>query len=145
MAREVGDMDVCALEEVVELIGDRWSLLLVGVLLSGPRRTTELATILAPISTRTLAERLKRLEAAGVLTRRAYPEAPPRVEYQLTQRGLGLKAVLAALRDVASAWDGDCERVACRVCDVHRADEPTLRRETAPPVRRTTPVDITLL
>ena len=75
-------MRECAFEQIVELVGDRWSLLLIGALLGGPRRTTELASALAPISTRTLAERLKRLEAAGVLTRRAYAEAPPRVDWK---------------------------------------------------------------
>ena len=95
-------MPACGVEKIVEIIGDRWSLLLIGALLRGPRRTTELAAALAPISTRTLAERLKRLEGAGLLTRRAYAEAPPRVEYELTSRGRELRTVLHALHRAAT-------------------------------------------
>jgi len=137
-------MNVCTVERVVDLIGDRWSLLLVGVLLGGPRRTTELATTLAPISTRTLAERLKRLEAAGVLTRRAYAEAPPRVVYELTPRGHELKPVIAALRSVGESWEGACELSGCRVCDVHRTNEAPVV-EPEPLARRAASVDVTLL
>lgn len=146
-------MENCGLEQVIDLIGDRWSLLLVGVLLSGPRRTTELAAVLAPISTRTLAERLKRLEAAGLLTRRAYAEAPPRVVYELTASGHAARPVIASLRGLADSWDRECERVACRVCDAHRdelapvelvADEAPVA--DAPPLaRRAAAVDVTLL
>ena len=92
-------MKGCAFESLVELVGDRWSLYLIGALLEGPRRTTELASMLAPISTRTLADRLKRLESAGALLRRAYAEAPPRVEYELTEKGEALLPIIDAMRE----------------------------------------------
>ena len=138
-------MKGCAFEQIVDVIGDRWSLLLVNALVTGPRRTTELAAHLNPISTRTLAERLKRLEAAGVLTRRAYAEAPPRVEYTLTERGFELRQVLTALRDAASAWElRDCGDAACGLCDVECA-EPVTGEPTHNGRARRRAVDVTLL
>jgi DNA-binding HxlR family transcriptional regulator len=139
-------MDGCAFEQVVELIGDRWSLLLIGVLLGGPRRTTELATLLAPISTRTLAERLKRLDAAGVLVRHAYAEAPPRVEYELTPRGYDLRPVLAALRRTAAAWDHlDCSKESCRLCDLDGVCSMAAVPTPSQPLSKRATVDVTLL
>jgi DNA-binding HxlR family transcriptional regulator len=140
-------MNACSFAELVDLIGDRWSLLLVGVLLAGPRRTTELAAVLSPISTRTLAERLKRLEAAGVLTRRAFAEAPPRVEYTLTARGHELRTVIDAIRQTAAAWDYlACETGACRVCDADPTSELPIEAAAEPLARRVAAaVDVTLL
>lgn len=141
-------MDSCAFEQIVELVGDRWSLLLVSALLGGPRRTTELAGILAPISTRTLAERLKRLDAAGLLVRRAYPEAPPRVEYQLTAKGEQLREVLSALRRTAAQWeDFSCPSTACRVCDLDVGTEMRKAQQPGEGVtqRAAVGVDVTLL
>ena len=139
----------CPIEETVELVGDRWSLLLVGALLSGPRRTTELVGDLAPISTRTLAERLKRLEAAGILTRRSYPESPPRVEYQLTARGLELRGVLTAFRNAAAAWALPvCANAACPQC-ISNGESAVETHEHQTVSRRTPNVadgfDVTLL
>jgi DNA-binding HxlR family transcriptional regulator len=140
-------MRACAFEAIVDLVGDRWSLLLIGALLDGPRRTTELASHLAPISTRTLAERLKRLESAGVLVRRAYAEAPPRVEYTLTDRGHELRPVLAALRRAACGWEHhDCREDACRLCATLEPEPPIEVAPTAPePLVRRASVDVTLL
>jgi DNA-binding HxlR family transcriptional regulator len=136
-------MNGCAFESIVELVGDRWSLYLIGALLDGPRRTTELVSMLAPISTRTLADRLKRLESAGALVRRAYAEAPPRVEYALTDRGRELRPVLTALRRAAAAWDHtDCREEGCRMCDLHC----DLHSSSTPqPLARRAVVDVTLL
>jgi DNA-binding HxlR family transcriptional regulator len=135
-------MKGCAFEQIVDVVGDRWSLLLINALLSGPRRTTELATLLNPISTRTLAERLKRLEAAGVLTRRAFAEAPPRVEYTLTDRGAQLRHVLAALRSAATAWElHDCGDAECSLCTAECAPAEAPQNGRA----RARAVDITLL
>lgn len=87
-------------------------------LLRGPMRTTELVATLAPVSTRTLADRLKRLESAGVLTRHAFAEAPPRVEYALTGRGRSLEPALLALRQAAHTWgDVECDGRPCNSCD----------------------------
>ena len=63
-------------------------------LLEGPRRFTELLDAAPGLRDRVLSQRLKELEAVGILTRVAYPEVPPRVEYQLTPRGGELRPVI---------------------------------------------------
>jgi DNA-binding HxlR family transcriptional regulator len=108
----------CSIERIVAIAGDRWSLLLVGALLTGPRRTTELLVDLAPICTRTLCERLKRLQQAGIIWRQSYPQAPPRVEYALTERGLALRGVLQAYHEAAAVWGEQCEKPGCELATV---------------------------
>lgn len=80
-----------------EIVGAKWTALLVYDLAGGTRRFRELEHSLAGISTRTLAERLRLLERAGVVRRHSYPESPPRVEYELTRRGRELIPVLDAM------------------------------------------------
>ena len=135
----------CALEQLLGVVGDRWSLQVVTALLCGPMRTTELVAALAPVSTRTLADRLKRLESAGVLTRQAYAEAPPRVEYALTARGRSLEPALLALRQAAHEWgDVVCDGRPCNSCDGVSHSHPTAGHDDH--VRHvSTPVDVTLL
>ena len=111
-------MKGCAFEEIVEVIGDRWSLLLVNALLPGPRRTTELATRLAPISTRTLAERLKRLEAAGVLTR----HAPVHLGIA-TQTDAGLMVPVVRHAEALDLWQSAAE--VARLADAARGGSIT--------------------
>ena len=136
----------CALEELLGVVGDRWSLQVVMALLRGPMRTTELVAALAPVSTRTLADRLKRLEAAGVLTRHAYAEAPPRVEYALTSRGRCLEPALLALRQAALAWgDVECDGHPCNSCDGVPHSRATAHHDGEQSRNVSTPVDVTLL
>ncbi len=114
-------------------------------LLCGPMRTTELVAALAPVSTRTLADRLKRLETAGVLTRHAYAEAPPRVEYALTSRGRALEPALLALRQAALEWgDVECDGRPCNSCDGAPHSHAVTHRD-GDRIRSTAPVDVTLL
>jgi len=75
----------------------RWATLVVRELLSGSRRFGELRAALPGISPKTLTDRLRHLEAHGVLTQHAYAEVPPRVEYRLTDRGRSLERILVAL------------------------------------------------
>ncbi|MHB8394216.1 MAG: winged helix-turn-helix transcriptional regulator [Candidatus Dormibacteria bacterium] len=86
-----------ALAEALDVIGDRWSLLLVAALLGGPLRFTDLNRTVGGIASNVLTERLRRLEAAGLLVSRSYSERPPRVEYRLTARGLRLGDVIGEL------------------------------------------------
>src|SRR5580765_3684607 len=74
----------CAVAASAEIIGAKWTALLVHDLSEGPRRFSELEHSCAGISPRTLAERLRALEDEGILERRSYAESPPRVEYSLT-------------------------------------------------------------
>lgn len=95
--------DVCPIARVAELIGDVYVLLIVRDLTGGPRRFGELARSVRANS-RTLSHRLRRLEAEGIVRRTAYPEIPPRVEYELTDKGRGLAPVLEAMRQYGTRW-----------------------------------------
>ncbi|MFE9445622.1 winged helix-turn-helix transcriptional regulator [Streptomyces sp. NPDC006602] len=78
-----------------------WATLIVRELLTGPKRFTELRAALPGISPKTLSSRLQRFVLIGLVTRTAYPEVPPRVEYQLTEAGTRLQAVFDAMADWA--------------------------------------------
>ncbi len=87
----------CALARGLDLVGDRWTLLIVRDLLLGPMRYGDLAAGLPGISTNMLADRLRELEGAGVLGRATLPPPAGSAVYQLTQTGQGLEPVLLAL------------------------------------------------
>jgi DNA-binding HxlR family transcriptional regulator len=78
--------------------------LIIMVLLDGPRRFGEIAERLAVVSDRMLSERLKELEAAGVIERCVYPETPVRIEYSLTEKGKALAPVLDAIQQWGHDW-----------------------------------------
>src|SRR5262245_31951666 len=86
----------CMMSRALELVGERWSLLVVRDLLPGPRRFTDLARSLGEITPTRLTERLRRLEAAGLVTRTA-PTGGREVWYELTEAGAGLEPVIDAL------------------------------------------------
>lgn len=87
----------CPIARTARLVGDTWTLLIVRDLLRGPRRFGQLQDSLGNISPKTLSQRLKLLEAAELITRHAYAEIPPRVEYDLTERGQALSDIIQAL------------------------------------------------
>ena len=74
------------------------------VLLDGPRRYNEMRGLIPDISDRMLSERLRELEEAGVLTRRVLPDAPVRVEYDLTDKGRALEGAIDAIGKWAEQW-----------------------------------------
>ena len=88
----------------LDLVGDKWTLLIVRDLSSGPRRFVELQRVLPGISTEQLRSRLNRMVADGLLTRQRYREVPPRVDYELTNRSRELLPVLGALARWGYAW-----------------------------------------
>lgn len=88
----------------LDLVGDKWSLLIVRDLSAGPRRFVELQRVLPGISTEQLRSRLNRMVADGLLTRQRFREVPPRVEYGLTERAKELMPVLAALAKWGYDW-----------------------------------------
>ena len=81
----------------LDLVGDKWTLLIVRDLASGPRRFVELQRVLPGISTEQLRSRLNRMVADGMLTRKRYREVPPRVDYALTELGRSLLQPVGAL------------------------------------------------
>jgi DNA-binding HxlR family transcriptional regulator len=94
---DMTDPAASSLAWAAERVGDRWTLLIVNALLGGPLRFGELAEALPGIATNVLSQRLKRLEADGLLVANAYSARPPRFSYELTQAGRELAGVLALL------------------------------------------------
>jgi DNA-binding HxlR family transcriptional regulator len=88
----------------LDLVGDKWTLLIVRDLAAGPRRFVELQRVLPGISTEQLRSRLNRMVADGMLTRTRYREVPPRVDYALTERGRNLMPVLGELARWGYEW-----------------------------------------
>ena len=96
---------LCArFHKAVELIGRRWSGAVIQLLLRGPSRYVELRDAIPDISDRMLSERLRELEAEGVVTRSVIPESPIRVEYALTEKGRALEQAIVAIADWAERW-----------------------------------------
>ncbi len=88
----------CPIAGTLDILGDRWSLLIVRDLLyGGERRYGDLAASWESIPTNTLADRLKRLEEAGIVARERYNDRPPRYSYRLTRKGTALGPVLEAM------------------------------------------------
>ena len=94
----------CSVAATAEVIGAKWTALLVHDLSEGPRRFSELEHSCAGISPRTLSERLRWLEHEEIVLRRSYPESPPRVEYELTAKGEALLPIIAAMRSFGREW-----------------------------------------
>jgi DNA-binding HxlR family transcriptional regulator len=93
------------LHEAVELVGKRWTGAIVAVLLAGgPMRFSEVAQAVPQLSDRLLSERMKELEARGVVERTVHPGSPVRVEYALTEMGRELAPALDELKAWAHRW-----------------------------------------
>ncbi|TQL70706.1 HxlR family transcriptional regulator [Nocardioides albertanoniae] len=88
------------IREVLDRIGDKWTVLVISTLAGGPMRYSDLQASIPGISQRMLTVTLKALERDGLLLRTAYPEIPPRVEYELTDLGRSLLTSVKAL----AAW-----------------------------------------
>ena len=94
----------CAVAACAEIVGAKWTALLVHDLSEGPRRFSELEHSCCGISPRTLSERLRALEHEGIVVRRSYPESPPRVEYALTDKGQALLPIIDEMRTFGRDW-----------------------------------------
>ena len=105
-----------ALGAALDRVGDRWSLLLVEALLPGPRRFGELADWLAGIAPNILADRLRRLERAGIVVATPYSRKPLRMEYALTADGRELAGALHLLADWGAKRGGVGEPLRHEVC-----------------------------
>jgi DNA-binding HxlR family transcriptional regulator len=91
-------------EHAIQLLGKRWTGLLLYALLEGPQRFCELTTTVEGLSDRVLSDRLRELEVEGVVERIVYPHIPVRVEYQLTDKGRALEPVVLAIHQWAEKW-----------------------------------------
>jgi DNA-binding HxlR family transcriptional regulator len=110
----VHEVGCCSVAACAEIIGAKWTALLVHDLSEGPRRFSELEHSCAGISPRTLSERLRALEHEEIVVRHSYPESPPRVEYELTAKGEALLPIIREMREFGRDWlRGDA---AAKVC-----------------------------
>ena len=110
----------CPITNGLDIFGDKWTLLIIRDLVLGKRRYQELISSPENIASNILSDRLKRLEAAGLVSRRVYQQKPVRYEYVLTEKGSDLKPILEAI----SRWG----KKHCPGTDVFRpVDQATLR------------------
>ena len=100
----VHDAETCSVAACAEILGTKWTALIVHELSEGPRRFSEIEHSCAGISPRTLSERLRALEQEGVLVRQSFAERPPRVEYALTDKGQALLPCIEAMRRFGRDW-----------------------------------------
>ena len=100
----VHDSSCCSVAACAEILGAKWTALLVHDLSEGARRFSELEHSCTGISPRTLSERLRALEHEGIVVRRSYAESPPRVEYELTDKGEALLPIIDAMRHFGHEW-----------------------------------------
>ena len=94
----------CPVCRTAEIISGKWTLLIIRDLADAPLRFCELERSLEGISPRTLSLRLRALEDQGVVERRTYPEVPPRVTYQLTDKGKALVPLIEDMRSYGRRW-----------------------------------------
>lgn len=94
----------CPTRRVLDLIADKWTVLIITLLENEPKRFSQLQRSIGGISQKMLAQTLRGLERDGLVTRTIYPEVPPRVEYTLTPLGRTLIEPIAAIRDWAESY-----------------------------------------
>ena len=104
------ELDGCPITGALQMLGDKWTMLVVRELLSGPKRTMELLNNLFPISSRTLVQRLRDMENDRLVERTDFGGNPPHIEYALTERGMLLLPLLESLRQLGLALNcNECE------------------------------------
>jgi DNA-binding HxlR family transcriptional regulator len=138
----------CPVARSLEFLGERWTLLIVRDLLTGPRRFQDFSGSLVGVTPAVLSHRLKVLEKHGIVARRLYSEHPPRAEYALTDRGMELRPVVRALgiwgaRHLGASWTFVHERCGtnveiayyCPDCRETVASDEVRRRPSTKPAR----------
>lgn len=91
------EMPACPVATTVQMIGSKWKLLIIRNLLVRPWRFNELRKDLEGISQKVLTDSLRSMEDDGIVTRTAYPEVPPRVEYALSELGESMRPIIKAM------------------------------------------------
>lgn len=94
----------CPVEMTLQLIGDKWKVLIIRDLMSGTKRFNQLMRSVTGITQKVLTSHLRAMEADGLLTRKIYPEVPPKVEYTLTDTGYSLKPVLDSMMEWGNGY-----------------------------------------
>ncbi|MCZ2109192.1 MAG: helix-turn-helix transcriptional regulator [Dehalococcoidia bacterium] len=96
-------------QETVELIGRRWTGAIIRALLAGSVRFGDILACVPGLSDRLLSERLRELEATGIVSRTVFPEVPVRIEYHLTEKGHELERIVTAIDDWTARWAEDSD------------------------------------
>ncbi|MDF2959604.1 MAG: HxlR family transcriptional regulator [Paenibacillus sp.] len=91
-------------EAAFELLGKRWTGLIIRTLLSGPKRFKDISNIIENMSDRMLSERFKELETEGIVIRHVFDETPVRIEYELTDKGKALEPMMTECEKWAERW-----------------------------------------
>ena len=107
MTEKSGELPICPVATVLQLIGNKWKILIIRDLLGGTRRFKELQRSVG-CSQKVLTDNLRELEKNGLINREVFPEVPPRVEYSLSELGFTLKSVLYAMAE----WGNFYQRIA---------------------------------
>ena len=146
------ELDGCPITGALQMLGDKWTMLVVRELLGGPKRTMELLNSLFPISSRTLVGRLRDMEKDRLVERTDFGGNPPHIEYALTQRGLLLLPLLESLRQLGLALKcNECEdrkkRIGayCEPCPLNEHPIEIPERPVRVPPRREKDDSIVLL
>jgi DNA-binding HxlR family transcriptional regulator len=135
------ELDGCPITGALQMLGDKWTMLVVRELLGGPKRTMELLNSLYPISSRTLVGRLRDMEKDALVERTDFGGNPPHIEYALTERGMLLLPLLESLRQLGLALGcNECEDrkkrlgAYCEPCpyNEHAFEIPQVRQPVAP-------------
>lgn len=138
-------IDGCPIAGALQMVGDKWTLLVVRDLAAGPKRTMELHAGLFPISSRTLVARLRDMEKDRLVIRTDYGGNPPRIEYELTDRGRLLLPLVDAFRKLGETLDcNECEDrkkqlgFYCDTCPRNFVDDESesISRQPPAPMRR---------
>ncbi len=106
MARKYNWKTGCDVEATLSVIGGRWKPILVCRLLGGRKRFSELCRLAPNATERMITLQLRELEADGVISRHVFAEVPPRVEYEVTERGRSLKPIIEAMQE----WGKDFKK-----------------------------------
>jgi len=105
MERDGQKLHLCPkFETAFELLGKRWTGLIIRVLMNGPMRFKDISSMIPDMSDRMLTERFKELEQAGIVARNVYPEMPIRIEYELTEKGKALSPVMDAIQEWSNQY-----------------------------------------
>ena len=131
----------CRIDRVLGVLEDKWTLGIIHELSAGPRRTLEILGAFKGLSPRTLGMRLKKLTQAGILSRKSFPESPPRVEWSLTKRGGDVLIVVSSIAELAKRWGIEHQNGSAPECRLCRASEPEAgaRQDKPSPIEDSSP------
>lgn len=114
MLEKTGKKHICKVDRVVDIIGRRWNLMIIWHLRDETLRFSELQTLMCGINSKTITRHLRDLEKHAIITRRVFPEVPPRVEYTLTGQGKAVLPIIEAMMIWGDTYLYQGEMTECR-------------------------------